>query len=159
DLDLLDSGIAFDVKNAIAREKVCVEFLSAANIQDGVGFAVELADFFQRQSSGRVARQITRAKTPAVPEAEFGGEMLEDARSVIEFVVHLESVRVVRQPGGIFDVEDIVAESLQADDVMNVLPDDAGDRAGTHEAHDDETLSFHGEKEGGNALTIRRRTF
>jgi hypothetical protein len=38
---------------------------------------------------------------------------------------------------------------------MKVLPDDAGDGTGTHEAHDDETFSFHRqrraeEEEAGN---------
>ena len=46
DLDLFNAWIAFDVENAIAREQIVVEFLRAANVQDGVGFAIKLPDFF-----------------------------------------------------------------------------------------------------------------
>ena len=45
DLDLLNPGIALDVKNAIAYQQVVVEFLGAANVQDGVGVAIKLTDF------------------------------------------------------------------------------------------------------------------
>ena len=44
DLDLLDARIAFDVENAIACEQVVVEFLRAADVQNGVGFAIEFAN-------------------------------------------------------------------------------------------------------------------
>jgi hypothetical protein len=40
DLDLLDAGIALDVQNAIGNEEIVVEFLCAADVQDGVRFAV-----------------------------------------------------------------------------------------------------------------------
>ena len=36
-----------------------------------------------------------------------------------------------------------MSETLQADDVMHVLPDDAGDRARAHEAHDDNSFTLH----------------
>ena len=45
DLDLLDTRVAFDVKNALALQQIVIEFLSPADIEDGVGFAVKLADF------------------------------------------------------------------------------------------------------------------
>src|SRR5438045_8767356 len=69
--------------------------------------------------------------------------MREYARGVIELVVYLEGVGVIGKPRGVFDVEDVVPEALQADDVMQMLPDDAGDGTTAHEAHDDETFSFH----------------
>ena len=46
DLDLLNPGIALDVKDAIRNEQVVVELLRAANIQDGVGVPIKLPDFF-----------------------------------------------------------------------------------------------------------------
>ena len=72
--------------------------------------------------------------------------MSKHTRGVIEFVVHLERLGVVGEPGRIFDVEDVVAEPLEADDVMKVLPDDAGDRARAHEAHYDDAFLFHDER-------------
>ena len=37
DLNLFDPGIAFDVNDAIARQKIVIEFLSPADVQDRVG--------------------------------------------------------------------------------------------------------------------------
>jgi len=53
--------------------------------------------------------------------------MLKHARGVIELVVHFERLGVVGKPGGVLDIEDIVAEALETDNVMEVLPDNAGD--------------------------------
>ena len=36
DLNLFDPGIAFDVNDAIARQEIVIEFLSPADVQDGV---------------------------------------------------------------------------------------------------------------------------
>src|SRR5205085_2101283 len=55
----------------------------------------------------------------------------------------LERLRIVRQPRRVFDVVNVMPESLQPDDVMNVLPDHARDRHRAHEAHDDNALAFH----------------
>ena len=46
DLDLLNPGIALDVKEAIANKQVVVKLLRAADIQDGIGIPIELPDFF-----------------------------------------------------------------------------------------------------------------
>ena len=76
-------------------------------------------------------------------EAEFVRELGENLRGVVEVVARIEGLRVVGQPGGIFDVVNVVPEPLQADDVMDVLPDDAGDRHRAHEAHHDDAFAFH----------------
>ena len=36
DFYLFNAGITFDVKNAIARQEIVIEFLCAADIQDGI---------------------------------------------------------------------------------------------------------------------------
>ena len=46
DLDLLNAGIALDVKDSIRNEQVVIEFLRAANVQDRVGLAIEPPDSF-----------------------------------------------------------------------------------------------------------------
>ena len=46
DLDLFDAWIALDINDAVTGEQVVVEFLRAADVEDRVGFAVEVADFF-----------------------------------------------------------------------------------------------------------------
>jgi hypothetical protein len=46
DLDLLDAGIALDVQNAIGNEKIVVEFLCAADVQDRVRLALKLPNWF-----------------------------------------------------------------------------------------------------------------
>ncbi len=46
DLDLFNARIALDVKNAIGSEQIVVEFLRAADVQDGVRFSIELSDSF-----------------------------------------------------------------------------------------------------------------
>jgi len=70
--------------------------------------------------------------------------MLKDPGGVIVLLVYVKGLGILGKAGGIFDVIDVVPETLQADDVMEVLPDDAGDGAPAHEAHDDEALFFHG---------------
>ena len=45
DLDLLNGGVALDVKNAIGNKQVVVEFLRPANVQDRVSIPIELLDF------------------------------------------------------------------------------------------------------------------
>ena len=46
DLDLLNAGVALDVKNSIGNEQVLVKFLRPANVQDCISLAIELPDFF-----------------------------------------------------------------------------------------------------------------
>ena len=95
---MLHARIALDVKNAIAHEQIVVEFLRAADIQDRVGFAIELPDFFQRQAGGRITRQIARAKGPAIFEIEFARQAVENFCRVIEIVGDFEGFRVVGKP-------------------------------------------------------------
>src|SRR3954452_6232543 len=129
DFDLFDGRIAFDVKNPFAGEQVRIEFLRPAHIQDRVGFPIKLANAGKGKAGRRSIGEITRTKTPAAAEPKFRAEAVQQSRRVIELVVYLEGLRVVRQPGRVLDVEDVVAEALQANDVMEVLPDDAGDGA------------------------------
>src|SRR4051812_35927794 len=98
DFDLFDARIALDVEDAVAREQVGIEFLGAADVENGVGLAVKLADSGEGKAGGRIARQITRAKTPPPPVAKFRRQMLKDTGGVIEFVVYLESLGVVGKP-------------------------------------------------------------
>ena len=72
---------------------------------------------------------VARAVRPPILEIELARELAENFRRVIEFHIYFERFRVVRNPGRILDVVNVVAETLQADDVMNVLPNHAGDRA------------------------------
>ena len=44
DFDLLHTRITLDVEKPVAAPQVVVEFLRAADIENGVGFAVKLAD-------------------------------------------------------------------------------------------------------------------
>jgi hypothetical protein len=69
--------------------------------------------------------------------------MLKHARGVVELVVYFEGLGVVRKARGIFDVKDVVTETLEADDVVEVLPDDAGDGAAAHKAHHYDSFLFH----------------
>src|SRR5207253_1087916 len=73
---------------------------------------------------------------------ESGCQAIENFRRVIELVVYLKRLRVVGKPRRIFDVVNVMPESLQSDDIMNVLPDHAGNRHRPHEAHHDDALAF-----------------
>ncbi len=145
DFDLLNPGIAFDVKNALALQQIVIEFLSPADVEDGVRFAVELLDFRQANSGRRMLWQIARTKAPAPLEAELARQLAKELRGIGKVVARVESLRVVGNPRGVFNVINIVAETLQADDVMDVLPNDAGDRHRAHESHDDDSFAFHEE--------------
>src|SRR2546421_4296653 len=118
DFDLFDAGIALDVEDAVAAEEIGIEFLGATDVEDRIGFTVKLPDPVEGKAGRRIAGQVSRAKTPAPAETEFGGEMPEQARGIIELVVYFKGLGVVRKPGGIFDVENIMPESLESDDVM-----------------------------------------
>ena len=59
-------------------EQIVVEFLRAADVEDGVGFAIELLDLRQAQARGRLLRQIARAEAPAALEAEFARQLAEN---------------------------------------------------------------------------------
>ena len=67
----------------------------------------------------------------------------EVSQRVAVVVGDLKVHGIVGQPGAVLDVVDFMPEPLQADDVVNVLPDHAGDRAAGHEAHDDDAFAFH----------------
>ena len=74
------------------------------------------------------------------------GEPIENFSRIIDLVVDLESFRIVGKPGRIFDVVNFVSEALQADDVMDVLPNYACNRHPAHESHDDDALAGHYEE-------------
>src|SRR5213079_1732570 len=90
--------------------------------------------------------QITRAIAPSIFEAEILRHSRKDLRRVIKFIRDFKGVRVVGQTGRVFDEVDVMPETLKSDDIMNVLPDDTGDRHGAHEAHDDDALALHEEE-------------
>ena len=128
DLDLLDARVALDVKNALASQQIVIEFLGAADIEDRVRLAVKLLDFRQADSSCWMLGQIARAEAPAPLESELARQLPKHLGSVSEVVARLEGLRVVGNSGGVFDVVNVVPETLQPDEVMDVLPDDTGDR-------------------------------
>ena len=74
DLDLLYARIALDLKEAIAFSQVVVQFLRAANIENGIGIAIELANFLQTKPGGRGVWKEARTKTPALLESKFAGQ-------------------------------------------------------------------------------------
>ena len=49
DLDLFNTGIALDVKNAIGNKQIVIEFLRAANIQDCISVSIKLPIFFNEK--------------------------------------------------------------------------------------------------------------
>src|SRR6266550_4006448 len=143
DLDLFNTGVALDVKNAVGNEQVVVEFLGATDVQDCVRIAIQLPDLFQRHAGSWSSRQVPRAICPAIFEIKLARQAGENSCCVIELVGYFECFRIVRETRRIFDEIDVVPEPLQSDDVMNVLPDDARDRHRSHEAHDHDALAFH----------------
>ena len=71
DLDLFNTGVALDIKNAIGNEQVVVEFLRATNVQDGVRISIELPDFFQRHTGSWSAGQVACAIRPMIFEIKL----------------------------------------------------------------------------------------
>ena len=69
------------------------------------------------------------------------GRVEIEAKGVVTGEVH--SPCMVIDPGGIFDVINFMPKSLEAHDVMNVLPNHPGDWHSAHEAHDNKALAFH----------------
>jgi hypothetical protein len=143
DLDLLNAGVALDVKNAIGNEQVVVEFLRATNVQDCVRIAIELPNFLQRHAGSWSVGQVARAIRPAIFEIKLARQPSENFCCVLELVGDLECFRIVRKARRVFDVENVVPEPLQSHDIMNVLPDDARDRHRAHEPHYQDALALH----------------
>src|SRR6266480_2275521 len=100
-----------------------------------------------------ISWQITCAIAPSIFEAEILRHSRKDFRRIIKFIRDFKGVRVVGQTGRVFDEVNLVSETLKSDDIMNVLPDDTGDRHRAHEAHDDDALAFHEEE------NVQRSTF
>ena len=46
DFDLFHTWIALDIKNAIARKQIVVKFLSAADVENGIGRFIKLTNRF-----------------------------------------------------------------------------------------------------------------
>ena len=87
-------------------------------------------------------------------ETKFAREAVQESRGISKLRREAESLRIVRMPGGIFNVVDFVPEALQADDVMDVLPDHPGHWDTGHEAHHDQLLAFHGGRAPASALQV-----
>ena len=68
-------------------------------------------------------------------------------RVVLVFFVCYGIVRISRR---VLDVVDLVPQSLEPYDVVNVLPHDARNRAAALKSHYDNTLSLHGRIESEN---------
>src|SRR5205823_4176343 len=83
-LDLLNSRIAFDIENAIVHQQVFIEFLGAADVQNGVSVAIKFSNFSERKARGWVAWEVACAKTPAVFEVELSRDLLQDLGGVVE---------------------------------------------------------------------------
>src|SRR5204863_5970877 len=81
---------------------------------------------------------------------------IEKPGCVIELIVYLKGLRIVGQSCRILDVKNIVPEALKADDVMNVLPDHAGNRHRAHEAHHNDFLFLHLEDPGKAGIVISK---
>src|SRR5205807_5538988 len=146
DLYLFNAWIALDVKNSIARQQIIIELLRATDMQNRIGRFIKLTNFPEGQTYGPEFRQITCAKRPAILEIKFIGQARQQFRGVTKIVARVESFCVVGNAGGIFDVVNLVTESLQADNVVHMLPNHARDRAGAHEAHYDDALALHCEE-------------
>src|SRR5262249_28311139 len=86
------------------------------------------------------AAGVQRVERPAVAEVEAAQHAVEEGRDLIRAVM----VRIVQEHrgrGGVrLDVVDLVAEPLEADQVMQRLPDDAGHRHPGHQAEQDDLL-------------------
>ena len=77
--------------------------------------------------------------------------------SIIELIVYFERLRIVRKPRRVFDVIHVMAEPLQPDDVMDVLPDYARNGHRAHEAHHDNFLASHFETTKSTKVTKNYR--
>ena len=141
--DLLHAGITFDIEHPVVALEVFIEFLGAADIQDGIRISVEFEDFLLLQPDTRIIRQKPCAIAPATLESELGGEFSQHLGGIRVVLVHGPSDRIVGQAGGVFDVVDLVPEPLQAHNIMHVLPDHPSDGAPGREAHDNDLFAFH----------------
>src|SRR4029077_4798783 len=90
--------------------------------------------------------QITRAKRPAIFEIESVSQAREKVSGVSVIVAGIKRFRVVGNASGMFELVNLVTESLEADNVVHMLPDHARDGAGAHEAHNDDALALHCEE-------------
>ena len=125
-LDLLDGGVALDVDDALAAQEVVVEFVRAADVEQRVGVARRDRSRKPRDSPAVSSRRlVARAERPAALETELRRQPREDARRIGIILGRRLLDRIVRNARRVLDVIHLVPEALQADDVMDVLPDHA----------------------------------
>ena len=117
--------------------------MRAADVQGAVGFLVEGLQFKQRHPGALEGILETGAVGPATLKAMLLSQTAERLHRIGVVVRNIESDRIVRIVERVLDVVDLVTETLEADDVMDVLPDDSGDGHSPHEAQDDDLFSFH----------------
>ena len=143
DLDLLHAGIALHVDQITDRLEFLVEVVRSADIQRAVGLPVEGPEFGKRHAGTLKGFLVTGAVGPAPLEPVLLCELSKHLCGMGVVVGDIEGDRIVGIVGGVLDVVDLVTQTLEAHDVVDVLPDDSGDGHSAHESEDDDFFAFH----------------
>ena len=117
--------------------------MAAADIERRIAFAIKSAQTLEAQARGLRLVAVARAKAPAAGKAVLLRELLQGPRGVGEILGDGESLGVVGITQPVLDIPDLVAEALQSDDVVDMLPDHAGNGTSAHEAKDNDLAAAH----------------
>ena len=97
-LDLLDGRVAFHVNDALATQQIVVEFMRAANVEQGVGPGVQIVEEPAGKASGFVRRFVARRERPAVFKTELRRQPRESLRRVGVILGHRLQDGIIRHP-------------------------------------------------------------
>ena len=143
DLDLFHAGIALDINQVTDRAKIIVHVMRSADVQGTVCLTVERPYLLDAHSSA--LHRILEAGTvaPAPLESMLLSESAQRLGRIGVVVGDVEGDRIVGIVQRVLDVVDLMTETLETHDVVDVLPDDSGDRHAAHESQDDDLFAFH----------------
>src|SRR4051812_33576274 len=104
DFDLQERGIAFNHQYPAARKEIVIQFLSSADVQDGIRGPVELTDLLHRHACRDSLRQIAWTVGPLACESKSFAKTGQGARRLPVIGIDRLSHRVIWVASGIFDV-------------------------------------------------------
>ena len=158
EFDLEFHGIGLDVDEP--RAVLLARLGAAVEIDDQIGAGVERAELLARHAEG-AAVIPKRVVGPAVAEAEPAHHSLDKRGGLLAAVVAGFGDEIARRATVRLDVEDLAPEPLEAERVVDGLPDDAGDGHLAHQAeqHDARAAGdVHADTSSATVGSMRVRT-
>ena len=143
DFDLLDAGVALDVDQTADGEQVVVQLVTSTDVERRMAITVKRAQPREVQTRHAWLAPVPPGETPPAGKSVFVGQSRKHTGGVRNVLRDGECLRIVGIAGAVLDIPHLMAEPLEADNVVQMLPDHSGHRAGAHETEDDNFFAAH----------------